>query len=155
MFRPVTMLIATALITTPALANPSLSDADRAALEELKNSNDAAWNRRDHKTISGQYVAEATVQVAPEAPLIQGQNAIADFFASSFARRDGEYRHVSTLAHLDPIDDAKVLSDGDVRVEKLERDGSWTLVRRFRTITLAVKEGGGWKLRSVRAIPRS
>ena len=72
-------LLAMAAIAMPASA-ASLSRADAAALEQLKNANDAAWNSRDHSTISGQYADGATVRVAPEMPLVEGRRAISDFF---------------------------------------------------------------------------
>ena len=144
-------LLAMAAIAMPA-STASLSRADAAALEQLKNANDAAWNSRDHSTISGQYADGATVRVAPDMPLVEGRRAISDFFEAVFGRRNGEFRHVTALAHLEPIDERTVLGEGDVRVERKTEQG-WALVRRFRTITIVVREGGEWKLLAVRAIP--
>jgi len=140
-------------LATPLAAAPSLSAADRAALEQLKTANDTAWDRKDLATISSQYVADATVRVAPDAALVEGRRAIEGFFRASFDRRQGEFRHLTTLAHLDALDADTVFSEGDVRVEKREPDGSWALARRFRTVSVVVRDGAGWKLRSVRAIP--
>ena len=146
-----------AVVAAAAFASPlsaaAVASADAAALEALKNANDAAWDRRDVATITGQYVDSATIRVAPTAELLSGREAIQRFFTNSFARRDGEYRHVTSLAHLEPLDEGTVLGEGDVRLEKQGKDGGWTLVRRFRSISIAVRDGGQWKLRSVRAIP--
>ena len=147
------MLAAVAAAMTAPASAASVAALDRTALEQLKNANDAAWNRKDVATIAGQYVEDASVRVAPGAELLSGRAAITRFFTASFARRDGEYRHVTALAHLEPLDDETVLGEGDVRLEKREKDGGWTLVRRFRSISVAVRDGGQWKLRSVRAIP--
>ena len=149
-------LAALAAVATTGTANAApLAPSDRVELEQLKDANDASWNRRDAATITGQYVADATVRVAPSAELVAGRDEINRFFTAAFARRQGEFRHVTSLAHLEPLADGTVLSEGDVRVEKQEANGSWSLVRRFRTIAIAVRGATGWKLRSVRAIPLS
>ena len=148
----ITSIAACAGFASPAQA-ASLSQSDRSALEQLKDANDAAWNRRDAMTITGQYVTDATVRVAPSAELVEGRDAINRFFTAAFDRRVGEFRHVTSLAHLEPLDNGTVLSEGDVRVEKQEAGGGWTLMRRFRTISIVVRDSGSWKLRSVRAIP--
>ena len=152
MIRHAIVAVAFAAFAVPASA-ASVPAADAAALEQLKNANDAAWNRKDVATIAGQYVEDASVRVAPGAELVSGRDAITRFFTQSFARRDGEFRHITTLAHLEPLDASTVLGEGDVRLEKQAPDGSWTLVRRFRSISVVVRDGGKWKLRSVRAIP--
>jgi hypothetical protein len=36
-------------------------------------------------------------------------------------------------------------------VEQQQADGSWKLMRTFRNVSLARREGNGWKLQSVRA----
>ena len=148
----ITSIAAFSAVAAPAQA-ASLSPNDRIALEQLKDANDAAWNRRDAKTITGQYVAGATVRVAPSAELVEGRKTINRFFTAAFDRRVGEFRHVTSLAHLEPLDDDTVLTEGDVRVERQEANGAWSLVRQFRTISVAVREKESWKLRSVRAIP--
>jgi ketosteroid isomerase-like protein len=154
MGKVLTALAAASFIAAPALS-ATVAVSDRAALERLKDANDDAWNRRDAATITSQYVPSATVRVAPGADLVAGRDAIGRFFAAAFARRQGEFRHVTSLAHIEPLDESTVLSEGDVRVEKLESNGDWALVRRFRTISIAVRDNGSWKLRLVRAIPVS
>lgn len=146
-------LVAAATAFAAPVSAASLTSSDAFALETLKNANDDAWNRRDALTITDQYVDGASVRVAPGAELVAGRGAIHRFFTGAFARREGDFRHVTKLAHLEPLDNDSVLTEGDVRVEKLEKDGNWTLVRRFRTISVVVRSGKEWKLRSVRAIP--
>ena len=153
MLKPIMLLAAIAFAAPVSAA--TVSATDRAALEQLKAANDSAWNRKDAATMQAQYVAEATIRVAPQAELVIGQQAVGDFFKAAFARRQGDFRHITSLAHMDALDGDTVLSEGDVRVEKREGNGNWTLVRRFRTISIAVRHGTEWKLRSVRAIPLS
>jgi hypothetical protein len=42
-------------------------------------------------------------------------------------------------------------NEGGVRVEQLQADGSWKLMRTFRNVSVSRREGNAWKLASVRA----
>lgn len=140
-----------------AAAEPALAaiptDADRLALERLAAANDAAWGAKDVATISGQYAADGSVRVSPQAQVVYGREPVTKFFDGAFARREGTHRHITALDNIELVTPDMALADAGVRVERQEADGSWTLVRTFRSISLAVREGGSWKLRSVRAIP--
>lgn len=138
----------------PALALP-VSDADRKALERLAAANDAAWNAKDVTTMAGQYATDGSVRVSPQAPVINGRSAITKFFGEAFGRRQGVHRHITTLDHVEQIAPNEALADASVRVERQDADGSWSLVRTFRNVSLVVREGGSWKLHSVRAIPQN
>lgn len=129
------------------------SEGDRHALERLAAENDAAWGAKDVAIISGQYATEGTVRVSPQSPVITGRSTVTGFFKNAFDRRQGTHRHITKLDHIELVAPDLALADGDVRVERQEADGSWRLVRTFRSVTLAVRQDGGWKLRSVRAIP--
>lgn len=128
--------------------------ADRQALEQLASANDAAWGAKDVATMASQYVANGSVRVSPQAPVIAGRDPVSDFFKQAFDRRQGVHRHITKLDHIDWITSDMALADASVRVERQEPDGSWSLVRTFRNITLSVREDKQWKLRSVRAIPQ-
>ena len=85
--------------------------------------------------------------------MVYGREPVTKFFDGAFARREGTHRHITALDNIELVTPDMALADAGVRVERQEADGSWTLVRTFRSISLAVREGGSWKLRSVRAIP--
>lgn len=127
---------------------------DRQALEQLASANDTAWGAKDVATMASQYVANGSVRVSPQAPVIAGRDPVSDFFKQAFDRRQGVHRHTTKLDHIDWITPDMALADASVRVERLEPDGSWSLIRTFRNITLSVREDKQWKLRSVRAIPQ-
>jgi ketosteroid isomerase-like protein len=129
--------------------------ADRQALEQLASANDTAWGAKDVATMASQYVANGSVRVSPQAPVIAGRGPVSDFFKQAFDRRPGVHRHITKLDHIDWITPDMALADASVRVERQEPDGSWSLVRTFRNITLSVREDDRWKLRSVRAIPQN
>jgi uncharacterized protein (TIGR02246 family) len=138
----------------PAMAAPP-SDEDCRALQQLAAENDAAWGAKDASTMSSQYTADGTVRVSPQSPVISGRKNVTEFFAQAFARRQGTHRHITSLDNIELIGPDTALADASVRVERQEADGSWMLVRTFRNISLAKREAGQWKLRSVRAIPQS
>lgn len=136
----------------PALAAPP-SNEDRRALEQLAADNDAAWGAKDVATISSQYVEAGSVRVSPQAQVIEGREPVISFFDGAFAGRQGVHRHITHLDHIELIAPDMALADAAVRVERQEANGAWTLVRRFRSVTVAVRHGRDWKLRAVRAIP--
>lgn len=137
-----------------AMAAP-VSTTDRQALERLAAANDAAWGAKDVKTISGQYTADGSVRVSPRSAVVSGQEPVTTFFSQAFARRQGTHRHITTLDHIELVAPDMALADASVRVEQQQADGRWSLVRTFRNVSLAVRENGQWKLRSVRAIPQN
>lgn len=139
-------------LSEPALAAPP-SDEDRRALEQLAADNDAAWGAKDVATISGQYVEAGSVRVSPQAPVILGREPVIGFFDGAFSRREGIHRHITKLDHIELIAPDMALADAAVRVERQEPNGAWILVRTFRSVTVAVRDGRDWKLRAVRAIP--
>lgn len=136
----------------PALAAPP-NEIDRRALEQLAADNDAAWGSKDVATISTQYADAGSVRVSPQSPVIVGRQPVTGFFEEAFSRRKGTHRHITNLDHIELISPDMALADAAVRVEREEIDGTWTLVRTFRSVSLAVREGLIWKLRAVRAIP--
>lgn len=152
-FASLGLLLASSL-AMPALALP-VSDSDRQSLQRLAAANDTAWNDRDVATIASQYAADGSVRVSPQVSVIAGRRPVTQFFTEAFARRQGTHRHITALDHIELITSDMALVDGSVRVERQQSDGSWSLVRTFRNVSLVVREGGQWKLRSVRAIPQS
>lgn len=146
--------VAMALMSQASVAAP-VGESDRNALERLAAANDAAWGAKDTATMSGQYTENGTVRVSPHAPVISGRANVSEFFAQAFARREGVHRHITSLDNIELIGPDIALADASVRVERQQPNGSWDLVRTFRNISLVVREGGQWKLRSVRAIPQS
>lgn len=147
-------IAAVALMSQASVAAP-VGEIDRSALERLAAANDAAWGAKDTATMSGQYTENGSVRVSPHAPVIAGRANVSEFFAQAFARREGVHRHITSLDNIELIGPDIALADASVRVERQQPNGSWDLVRTFRNVSLVMREGGQWKLRSVRAIPQS
>lgn len=124
---------------------------DRRALETLARQADEAWNDADAMRMGSYYADDATLMLsAMQAPL-QGRAAVQNYFKRAFGRRPAGMRHVTVLTSLDLIGDSVAVNDADVRVERRNPDGSYSLVRTFKNHSVAVREGGTWKLRMVRA----
>ena len=151
----ISCLSALMIATAGPLEAMPVSDLDRAALERLAAANDAAWNAKDVAAMAGQYTAHGSVRVSPASPTVEGSAAVSNFFGQAFGRRQGRFRHITTLDHLDEIAPGMAMADAAVRVEQQQPDGSWVLVRSFRNVSLVIREGGQWKLRAVRAIPQN
>ncbi len=139
-------------LSSLALVAAAPAPADRQQLEQLAALNDHYWNEKDVERISGQYADDATVRIG-HAQVLQGKAGIRAFFAAAFSRREGEFRHVSKVEHLEVLSPDLVLADNQVRVERADGKGGWAPVREFRTNSLAVRDGATWKLRAVRGHP--
>ena len=147
------LTVAIALFAAPAsaLAQPP-GPADQAALAALAGEADAAWNAKDAARMAAAYAEDGDLRLG-DGPAIEGRNNIAAQFRSAFAARQATMRHVTTVDHADLIGPDLAVSDAGVRVEQRQADGSWTLVRAFRNVSVAVRERDGWRLRTVRAFP--
>jgi len=146
-----TIAALSALCSTAANASPPTAN-DRAALERLASENDAAWTAKDWATITNQYAAGGTLRVDPTKAVELGQEAIGRFFQASFSRRPDGFRHITKVENIEMVTPNLAIADAHVRVERL-KDADWVLAREFVSSSLAIREGGNWKLHSVRANP--
>jgi uncharacterized protein (TIGR02246 family) len=144
------LLTAAALLASaPALAQP-VGPADQAALQALADEADAAWNLKDAARMAAAYTDNASLRLAA-GPAIAGREAIRTVFTRNFAARQGTMRHVTSVDRAELIEPNLAFTDAGVRVEQQQPDGSWTLMRSFRNVSVARREAGAWKLQSVRA----
>ena len=155
MMKLLHILAAAAFGLASAAAAVPPTEPDRIALHRLAAENDAAWTAKDAATISGQYVADGSARVGHDSGPVAGREALRAFFAANFARRQPGFRHVTELDHIEMIGADAASADAKVRVERVNAAGGWELVREFRTNGLVVRDGGGWRMRSVRAHPLS
>lgn len=130
----------------------SVSSADQAALHAVADRSDRVWNEKDTDGMAAIYAQDGMLRLAGEAPLV-GRASMRDYFAQAFARRPPGFRHVTRITHFQALTPDLVLTDGDVSVDQQQADGSWTVMRRFRTNSVAVRRENGWELLAVRAIP--
>ncbi|NNM76019.1 SgcJ/EcaC family oxidoreductase [Sphingomonas sp. ID1715] len=145
--KPLALLLA--LCAAPASAQPP-SAADQAALNALADTADAAWNDKDAARMAEAYVADGSLRMAG-GTVVEGKDAIRATFVRNFAARQGTMRHITQVDRAEMIAADLAFTEAGVRVEQQQPDGGWKLMRTFRNISVARRDGGAWKLRSVRA----
>ena len=145
------IILAAALLAAPALAEVP-SPAEQAALKALAAAADAAWNAKDVERMTAAYTDNGSLRLGGT-PAIEGREAIRAQFRSAFAARQGTLRHITSVDRAELIRPDLALSDAGVRIEQQQADGSWTLVRAFRNVSIAAKGPQGWRLQTVRAFP--
>lgn len=152
-FRFSLALVAALAAATLESRAADLADREMRALRALATEADARWDRRDAEGLAALYADAATLQVAG-GRTVEGHEGIHGYFVDSFAGMDPSLRHVTRLVGLREVAPGVVFADGQVRLERIEPDGSRALVRYFVNHTLVVREGDRWKLKAVRAHPR-
>lgn len=145
------LLVVFGLLFAASAGANELTSADRAALSQLVERTDLAWNGRDAATLASFYVDEATLRIGSRDDTVDGANAIRDYFTQSFARVDPALRHETTLIGLHTLGDGIVIADTRVELVTQGADGLRKVVRRFTTPTVAVRRGDQWKIAAVRA----
>jgi len=149
--RNSTMLaVLAAVAAMPVQAAPPTAE-QRQALEALASRADAAWNARDAATMGSYYTADGSIKLSGMASPVEGRAAIQAYFERAFAQRQGDMRHVTMLRKADMVAPNVVYTDSDVRVEMRKPDGGYSLVRAFENNSVAIREGGVWKLHALRA----
>lgn len=152
--RPLTIFAAAAaLAASAAVAAAPPTAADRAALDAVASASDVAWNVRDARALSRHYAEDGSLRLSNMPAARTGRDAIQAYFEQSFAQRAGTLRHVTSLDGIEMLTPNLALTDARVEVQQQQPDGSWKLVRAFRNASLAERDGGGWKIRAVRAYP--
>lgn len=140
------MLLAAAAHAAPP--NP----ADARALMKLGADNDAFWDAADAEKISSHYAIDGTLRVG-DSETYEGRDAVRGYFRTSFANRPAGLHHVSQVDRIDMLTKDVALADAHVRVERANPDGSRTLLREFRNLSVLVREGKAWRFRAIRALP--
>ena len=140
-------------LTAAATQATPVAPEDESALRALAASVDGAWDHKDIDRMTASYSEDATLLVGDTSQVQQGRSAVQAYFEKTFAQRGGVMRHVSEFRGIDMLGPDLAVTDIRVRVEAEQPDGGWKEVRRFANLSMAVREGGVWKLRVVRAYP--
>lgn len=135
--------------SAPCAAAPATETAQRE-LRSAAASMDGAWNRADLSAFTTLFDENATIQAGPKS-VLEGQEAIRNFFARDFSNRTNALRHVSEPQRIDQIAPDLALVDKLVRIEQQGANGGWTVLRTFLNSTLMRRVQGKWKVRTVRA----
>ena len=146
------LFLAAAILPAAALAAPA-GPQDRAALQALAHAADAAWDKRDVDAMLTTYAEDATLRLGGMAAPVQGRTALRAFFEQGFAARSGELRHVTRIDHVELAGRDLAVADGQVLIQRRRPDGAWETVRAFANMSVAVRQGGAWKLSAIRGYP--
>lgn len=148
-----TLAIAAAVIVAaPAHSQEPLA-ADRQALLQLAERMDRAWGAGDANANAELFAVNATARFGDD-PLGEGREAIRNQFRSFFTDRPAGLRHVTAVERIELLGPDRALWDAEVSVER-QQAGGWTTLTRIRNVTIAVREGDGWRVQAVRAFPVS
>lgn len=126
------------------------SDADRVALETLAADLDAVWDAGDPVAVAALYAADGTLRLDSR-PLVLGQAAIRRYFEDTIARRPAGARHVTRVLNIDMLTPGLAMVDTHARIEREQAPGPRQVLADFHNQTIAVREGGAWRFRVVRA----
>ena len=149
--RLISIFAAILLAASPVAADsrPAGSE-DRRSLEALAHGVDELWDKGDAESLSGLFAEEGNLRLTGMTEPVTGRKALRSFFEQSFARREPGLRHVTLVEQVELPSSDLMVSDGRVRIERRNADGSWALVREFANNNVAVREKGRWKLVAVR-----
>ncbi|UXI68131.1 YybH family protein [Tahibacter amnicola] len=142
-------LIMLFVATRPAAAGSSTNTLEQA-LRELAAETDRRWDARDAQGLSALFATDATLQIAGRETVVL-RDAIEIYFQKSFSAMSDDLRHVTRIVRWQALAPDLVLTDNDVRLERLLPSGERILVRQFINHTIAVKDGTGWRLKASRA----
>jgi uncharacterized protein (TIGR02246 family) len=140
------------LLPAAAPAAPA-GPQDRAALQALADATDAAWDKRDVDAMLTNFAADGTLRLGGMPAPVQGHPALRAFFAQGFGTRSGELRHVTRIDHAELTAADLAVADGQVLIQRRTADGGWETVRAFANTSVAVRQGGRWKLSAIRGYP--
>lgn len=113
---------------------------------------DHAWTGGDPDANAALFAVEATARFGDD-PLSDGRDAIRAQFQEFFRDRPAGLRHVTQIERVERLTPGLALWDAEVRVESQQPDGRWMTISTIRNVTVAVRQAGGWRVKTVRAFP--
>lgn len=135
----------------PAMAADP-SEGDLRSLRTLAQQMDKAWTAGDADANAALFAPGATARFGND-PLGEGREAIRGQFRSFFRDRPPGLRHVTNIERIEQLGPDLALWDAEVRVEQQHAAGTWVALTIIRNVTIAVRQPGGWRIKSVRAFP--
>lgn len=127
-----------------------LSSEDQARILAIGDLVDDHWNARRAEDLAALYVEEGDLQFVGQDRGARSRAGIADYFSASFARLTPDLRHVTKVDRLKVLTPDAVLADSSVELLRQAPDGSTSVVRRFATTNILVRESGEWRIAAVR-----
>ncbi len=126
--------------------------ADIAAIQQVREDLDAAYNRRDAAAFSKIFLEEADFQWQNGA-LLKNREEIRQHFTNEFRSIPAEFRHITTFQRLRLVRPDIAIGDGTVVIA---REGAAATEKPFMKVLLICvgkKVDGQWRIAAVRLIP--
>ena len=126
--------------------------ADIAAIEQVKENFDAAYNRRDAAAFSEIFLEDADFQWHTGA-LLKDREEIRQHFTNAFKSMPAEYRHITEFQRIRFLGSDIVIGDGTVVIA---RDGAADNEKPYLKVLFTCvgkKVKGQWRLAAIRLIP--
>jgi uncharacterized protein (TIGR02246 family) len=126
--------------------------AEIAAIQQVRESLDAAYDRRDAGAFSGLFLADADFQW-PDGSLLRDREEIRQYFAKSFAVMPADYRHITTFTRIRFLGPDVAIGDGTVVIARAGAAESETPYMKVLLTCIGKKEQGRWLIAAARLIP--
>ena len=126
--------------------------AEVAAIQQVRENLDAAYNRRDAAAFSKIFLEDADFQWHNGA-LLKNREEIRQYFTNEFKSMPKELRHITTFQRLRLLGPDIAIGDGTVVIA---REGAADNEKPFMKVLLTCvgkKVNGRWRIAAVRLIP--
>ena len=126
--------------------------ADIAAIQQVKENFDAAYNRRDAAAFSGIFLEDADFQWHTGA-LLKDREEIRRHFTDAFKSMPADYRHITKFQRIRFLESDIAIGDGTVVIA---RDGAADHEKPYLKVLFTCvgkKVKGQWRLAAIRLIP--
>jgi uncharacterized protein (TIGR02246 family) len=126
--------------------------ADIAAIQQVKENFDAAYNRRDAAAFSGIFLEDADFQWHTGA-LLKDREEIRRHFTDAFKSMPADYRHITEFQRIRFLGSDMVIGDGTVVIARDGAAGNEKPYLKVLFTCVGKKVKGQWRLAAIRLIP--
>ncbi len=126
--------------------------AEIAAIQQIRDNLDAAYNRRDATAFSELFFADADFQWHTGA-LLKDREEIRQYFTNSFISMPADYRHITVFQRIRFLAPDIAIGDGTVVIA---RDGAADNEKPYLKVLLTCvgrKDKDRWRIAAVRLMP--
>ncbi len=138
----------------PAVSqNPdSKQAAEIAAIHQVREDLDAAYDRRDAEAFSSLFLEDGDFQW-PTGALLRDREEIRQYFAKSFASMPVDYRHITTFTRIRFLGPDVAIGDGTVVIARAGAAENEKPYMKVLLTCVGKKERGQWRIAAARLIP--
>ena len=152
----IVMLVLGFLLAASVPADPQRPDEKRAAeiaaIQQIRQNLDAAYDRRDAAAFSELFLEDADFQWHTGA-LLKDREEIRQYFTNSFISMPADYRHITVFQRIRFLAPNMAIGDGTVVIA---RDGAADNEEPYLKVLLTCvgrKDKGRWRIAAIRLMP--